>query len=318
MNEYMNNLFRIYRKRYGGLRELIKADEEHHFWAVIDGQPVCNRKTVNNLESGRHETDEDTVAFLIGKLGYRYISSSQPADELSALACGVRMALLAGDSQEMERLGRIADALDYRGIFLFDLWSALIRCACRFYLENSLSEFAVLRSMPAETGIYTPEMALLYLYLRSFWEVFMEGDFNSGNIALRKLEMINEFDLAVLVIAQCGSESLFLLMRRQFTQRLAGLDERQKRHLHFWLTAATETCQVCHQKELSGFDEQLLNDRIRKIKTAANYASKRLLREIRDCQNPQISALYRRKVLEHVRHNHRYKILYDVIEQLEL
>ena len=102
MNKYMNNLFRIYRRRYGGLRELVRTDEGHRFWAVIEGQPICSRKTVYNLENGRHETDDDTVAFLVGKLGYRYENNPEPLKEMTGLAVKVRQALLEGNGCEME------------------------------------------------------------------------------------------------------------------------------------------------------------------------------------------------------------------------
>ncbi len=316
MNRYMNNLFRIYRRRYGVIKQLVRTDREHPYWAVADGQPVCSRKTVNNLEQGRCQTDEDTLIFLIGKLGFRYVSGQKDADELIMIAGKLKKAFAEGNGSEVEIISKMTDALDYRGVFLFDIWHQLLKSACCFYRHNSLREFEQLASLRTEMGIFPPAMEYLFGYLQVFQAVFYSGNFAFANLTLGKLGHINELDQALLIIAQSETESLMQLESRLFTRRIRDLEPLQHDRLLYWLKRALNGYLGCRWMEIDGAPVTPEDDRIRRA--AEECCNRTVLRKIRSYQNPQISSLYRRRTLDLVRQNHRYRILYDVIEQLEL
>ncbi|MCR5067126.1 MAG: hypothetical protein K6A14_03565 [Erysipelotrichaceae bacterium] len=316
MNEYMRRLFRICRRRYGRMEELIKTDEQHRFWAVQTGCPVCCRKTVNNLEAGHCATDEDITEFLIGKLGFRYISGEQESERLTALASGLKEAIIKGDVAEVEKLKGETDTLNYEGVFLFDLWQLLLQSACRFYLFNSFAGFEQLLRRRIDTGVFPEDMVFLYRYQLAFRQVFITGEFASANVLISQMDEISEYDLALLVCAQVESEELLRMLSREYQQRIDCLDDRQKERLLYWLKAAVSANLFCHQSPAQRAETLNLNA----VKIAENREciDRRFLREIGNCRNPLFGSLIRRKALAQVRDNHHYRILYDVIEQLEL
>ncbi|MBQ6655043.1 MAG: hypothetical protein IJM79_05910 [Erysipelotrichaceae bacterium] len=318
MDEYMKRLFRICRRRYGSVEKLIQADDEHRFWAVQSGYPVCSRKTVYNLEEGHGDTDEDIVEFLIGKLGFRYKSGNRETDRLKETAVRLKGAIAAGEVREVERLKQMTDTPDCEGVFLFDIWQLLLQAVCDFYLQNSFDRFRILETRGVDESVLTPEMKFLYRYVKAFHKVFVQGDLAAAGRLIGQLEGISGYDLAFLIIGQTESEQLLGLMCSQLSRRIAALEDRAKGRMLYWMKAAVSTSAYCHRKLTEADDRKMLNETARKIEENRIWPDRLLLREIRNSHNPLLNSLCRRRALTLVRSSRRYRILYDIIEQLEL
>ena len=317
MNAYMKRLFRILRRRYGTIEQLIRTDDEHQFWAVTAGQPVCSRKTVYNLERGRAETDEDTVAFLIGKLGLRYVSGQRESSQLIMIAAGLKQAIMAGDDNGVERVQMMVEALSYEGVFLFDLWQLLLKAVTEFYRTGSFSSYCRLREMNLDDSIFAPDLIWLSDYVQVFFQVFVCGDFACANRIMPKLPGISEFDLAVLMIGQVESEQLLGLMISQLESRIHGLAPSQKQRLHYWMRTCLSISRLCHGRP---DDDGIGPDPAATVRTVAERKdplSRRFLQEISPYRNPLIAAMLRRKALTEAMNNRHYRMLCDVVELLE-
>lgn len=315
MKEYVRRLFRVYRKRYGNNQKLLRSDEEHPFWAVETGQPVCSRRTIYNIEEGQHQVNEDTLAFLIGKMGYVYQADEKAFKLIVHLAQEIRNAIIKGDAAKVKRLKEQTETLTYEGVFLFELYMKLISVSCKVYLENEYRQVSEISYLRYEKDLFPKAVQYLLDYSLVFYDLFVLNNFSQANNDIQKLKRINEDDLLLLVIAQSVSRDLINYLSSYLYARISGYEQlRQKR-----LMALLKVCLDSHLfywektgSSVSSEDYQM----IRQIEQVHDYHKRPYLDEIRAYGNPLLENKYLLQAAAWSRKNHRYKILAEIIENL--
>ena len=315
MKEYVRRLFRVYRKRYGNNQKLLRSDEEHPFWAVEAGQPVCSRRTIYNIEEGQHQVNEDTLAFLIGKMGYVYQADEKAFKLIVHLAQEIRNAIIKGDAAKVKCLKEQTETLTYEGVFLFELYMKLINVSCKVYLENEYRQVSEISDLRYEADLFPEAVQYLLDYCLVFYDLFVLNDFTQANNGIQKLKRINEDDLLLLVIAQSVDRNLINSLSSYLYVQLEGYEQFRRKRLIDLLKICLDSQLLYRQKTgLSISSEN--NLMIRRIEQVQDYHKLPYLDEIRFYGNPLLERLYLLRSAAWARDNRRYKILAEIIEKL--
>lgn len=122
--------------------EFILTTQNHPFFEVNCGQPVCSRKTLCQLENGKDIQEESLYRFFLNKLDMRYAYSVQRERMYSRLFHRLDEILCFDNILELNQLKPMPG--EHRNV-IYDFYGQLYSCIQRFYLEAHLpsSDFLV-------------------------------------------------------------------------------------------------------------------------------------------------------------------------------
>lgn len=115
--------------------EFIRTTEEHPFFEVDRGQPVCSRKTLSQLENGKYIQEEALYRFFLHKLGLKYAYSMRFEETYERLFRRFDEIVCYGDLTDLEALIPPKSAVPN---VIYDTYEQFYLCICRFFLEAEL------------------------------------------------------------------------------------------------------------------------------------------------------------------------------------
>jgi len=115
--------------------DFIVTTQNHPFFEVDCGQPVCSRKTLCQLENGKYIQEESLYRFFLGKLGLNYTFSSHQDRMFAQLFQHFDEVLCFGEIMELVNVNPIPG--DSRNV-IYDFYRELYHGIQCFYVDATI------------------------------------------------------------------------------------------------------------------------------------------------------------------------------------